>query len=277
MSKRTKKNLCILLIIAAVIAVIAVPQHISETVNSEMSISALCDNKPLYAAHRGLSALYPQNTIPAFEGAAKAGFYAFECDVHTTSDGEWVVIHNDTVDAMTDAEDEVESFTLSQLREMNIDAGNGIENYKNLKIPTLEETLSVCDEYDIVPIIEIKKCDVKYYQSFIELLEKHNLIDKVVIISFDFDYLVELQKYNSDIELMYLLRKVDKASVDKCIENGKIGIDFKYQNYILSASALRYAKENGLSLGAWTVDNTIASDFMNFIGVEFVTTIRILP
>ena len=45
-------------------------------------------------AHRGLSAVAPENTLPAFEKAGEAKFYGVECDVHITSDGEWVIMHN---------------------------------------------------------------------------------------------------------------------------------------------------------------------------------------
>jgi len=166
MSKKAKKIFAAILIIAAILAIIIVPQHISKTVSSDLSISKRTDNEPLYVAHRGLSALYPQNTVPAFQAAGENGYYAFECDVHTTSDGEWVVIHNDTVDDMTDGEGEVESFTLDEIKKLNIDNGNGIKNHNGLKMPTLEETLAVCDNSDIVPIIELKNVILSIFRVF---------------------------------------------------------------------------------------------------------------
>lgn len=277
MKNKTKRNLAIILAVVAVLAIIIVPQKISATVSSDMSVAAAVSKKPNYVAHRGLSALEPQNTMPAFKAAAEAGFYGYEFDIHTTSDGQWVVIHNDTVDAMTDGKGEVESFTFEELQKLTIDSGNGIENHENLKIPTLEETLSICDDYDIVPVIEIKKCDVQYLPQFVQMLEEHDLIKKAVVISFSFDYLLELQKVNSEIELMYLAKRPDKKIVDMCVENGNIGIDFKFENYILCIGALNYAKDKGLHLGAWTVDDTISSDIMRAAGVELITTNRILP
>ncbi|MCM1545080.1 MAG: hypothetical protein NC110_07270 [Ruminococcus sp.] len=275
--KKSKKVLAVLLVIVAVIAVVAIPQRISKTVTSSLSISSLTKNEPLYAAHRGLSALHPQNTVPAFEAAVEAGFYAFECDVHTTSDGEWVVIHNDTVDAMTDGEGEVESFSLEEIRKLKIDSGNGIENYTDLKVPTLEETLSVCDGNDIVPIIELKKCDVKYFPSFLEALEKHDLLKKVVIISFTFDYLTELQKLNPDLKMMYLIKTPTKETVDMCVEHGNMGIDFYGTNLIACTGAIKYAKEKGLEVGAWTIDNTLSMDVLRMAGIDLITTNRIIP
>ena len=274
---KSKKAIAVLIILIIIGSVLILPQTVSDTVSSELSVSQRLGKEPLYAAHRGLSSLYPQNTTPAFEAAAKAGFYAFECDVHTTADGQLVVIHDDTVDKMTDGEGEIENYTFEELMKLNIDSGNGIENYNNLKIPTLEETLSVCDKYDIVPIIELKKLDVKYLPDLYEALRQHKLERKAVLISFNFDYLLEMRKIDKDIEMMYLVKIFNKETVDKCKENGNIGIDFKYQDTIFNISSLKYAKKQGLKIGAWTVDNTIYADIMRLAGAQLITTNRIIP
>ncbi len=277
-TKKIKKLLAAIIVIAAAAAVIILPQIVTKTVSGSLAVSShIGDNRPVYAAHRGLSSLYPQNTIPAFEAAKKEGFYAFEFDIHTTADGKWVVIHNDTVDAMTDGKGEVESFTLDEIKKLNIDAGNGIENYSGLKIPTLEETLDVCKESDIIPIIEIKKCDIAYIPDFMNTLKERGLTEKAVIISFDFDYLKEVRKLDADIKMMYLVNEVTKDTVDMCVENGNIGIDFGKKKMLSGIGAVKYAKEMGLEIGAWTVDDTITADFLAAIGVNIITTNRIIP
>ena len=56
-------------------------------------------------AHRGLftqDQSVPENSIPAFEAAARAG-YGIELDVQFTQDKRLVVFHDDTVDRMTSA------------------------------------------------------------------------------------------------------------------------------------------------------------------------------
>ncbi|MBQ8029201.1 MAG: hypothetical protein IJ262_07320 [Clostridia bacterium] len=277
MTKRIKLLIVAVIIAAVVSSAIIVPQYLSETVKSDISFSARTNNEPLYVAHRGLSSLCPQNTLPAFEAAAEYGFYGYELDVHTTADGKWVVIHNDTVDSMTNGEGEVEKFTFDEIRKLKIDSGNGIENHRNLQIPTLEESLEICKRSNIIPFIEIKKCDVKYMQGFIEILNKFGIREKCVVISFNFDYLLEVQKYSPETELMYLISKPTMEAVDRCAENGKIGFDFNYKKAYMRPGVIKYAKEKGLKLGAWTVDNTIDCDLMRAFGVEIITTNRILP
>ena len=58
-------------------------------------------SKPLIIAHRGASALAPENTMAAFELAIKQGARAFELDTMLTSDGIPVVIHDHTLDRTT--------------------------------------------------------------------------------------------------------------------------------------------------------------------------------
>jgi glycerophosphoryl diester phosphodiesterase len=75
----------------------------------------------LFFAHRGGSALAPENTLVAFEKGLSYGADAIELDVHPTRDGELVVIHDDTLDRTTDGSGRVSGFTLADLRQF--DAG----------------------------------------------------------------------------------------------------------------------------------------------------------
>lgn len=279
MKKKSKLKiaLTVILLLALTVVGIMVPHMYIPKIDSGISVSMHTKKAPLLVAHRGLSGLYPQNTIPAFEAAKDYGYYGYELDIHTTKDGEWVVIHNDTVDAMTDGEGEVSSFTLEEIRKLKIDSGNGIENYEDLSVPTLEEALEISTGSDIVPVIEIKNCDTKYLPSLYSILEKYSLINKAVIISFTREYLQKYRELDKDTPMFLLATTPEKQDVDWCLENGNTGLNFFYMNYYKSHGAVSYAKEKGLRLAAWTVDNTVYMDFMVLIGVEIITTNKILP
>lgn len=89
-----------------------------------------------YFAHRGLHGSgVPENSLPAFDLAASAG-YGIELDVHVTKDGKAVVFHDDTLARMCGAEGSVEDHTLDELRALRL-AGT------DERIPTFEEVLSV--------------------------------------------------------------------------------------------------------------------------------------
>ena len=72
-------------------------------------------------AHRGASAYAPENTLPAFDMAARQGADAFELDVRLTKDGAAVVIHDATLERTTGMTGPVRARNLAELR--SADAG----------------------------------------------------------------------------------------------------------------------------------------------------------
>ena len=52
-------------------------------------------------AHRGSKGTHPENTMAAFQEAAEIGAEGIEFDVHLSSDGELVIIHDETLDRTT--------------------------------------------------------------------------------------------------------------------------------------------------------------------------------
>lgn len=278
--KKIRKLISTLFTLALLIIIIVVLPAIPDTLGSGLMVSMHTDSAPKLIAHRGLSSLYPQNTLPAFHGAAKYGFEAFELDIHTTKDGEWVVIHNDTVDDMTDGEGEVAELTLEEILKLNIDNGNGIEEEEikslALRIPTLRQALDVCKEWDITPVIEIKNCDTSYLPDLKVMLDEYGLSDTAAIISFTKEYLEIYRELDKDIEILYLSHDPTKEDIDWCAEQD-FGINFNHKCLYKCFSAIKYAREKGITIAAWTVDNTIYADIMVLFGAEYITTNKILP
>ncbi|NND09146.1 MAG: glycerophosphodiester phosphodiesterase [Saprospiraceae bacterium] len=93
-------------------------------------------------AHRGAMATHPENTLVAFQAAIDHGAHMIEFDVHLTSDGELVIIHDNSVDRTTDGQGTVAEMSLEELR--SLDAGSWISSeFKGEKVPTLAETLAM--------------------------------------------------------------------------------------------------------------------------------------
>lgn len=284
MKKKTKSVIKKIFIVFAVIIIslilILVPCKVATTVSDGFSLSSHFKSAPLLVAHRGFSSIRPENTHSAFLAAAEAGFDGYEFDLHTTKDGEWVVIHDDTVDKMTDGTGNVEDFTLDEILKLTIDAGNGTEHLENLVerpcIPTLDEALYYADEYDIFPVIEIKKCDMQYLSDLKAYLDETGLSEKAVIISFTKEYLEEYRRLDSDAQIYWLSTDFTKEDVDWCIGNN-FGINFHNMLLYKYADAVLYAKKQGVKLAAWTVDNTVFKDVMVLFGVDVITTNKITP
>lgn len=280
MKSKTKKRIAVffitLLCVALAVVGIMVPHMYMTTVSDSLSISSHTSHQPLMVAHRGFSAIAPQNSIPAIEKAIEHGFDGCEFDIHNTKDGKWVVIHDDTVDDMTDGQGNVADFTLEEIRKLKLDSGNGIEDYENLQVPTLEEVLEILAKSEVTPVIEIKGCDVKQLPSLKKILEKYGLEEKAELISFTREYLEAYKAVDPDAQMMLLTRVMTEDDVNWCVENGVDTISFHYFEFIKGIKGYRLAKEKGLRLSAWTVDNTVYKDVMVLFGAEVITTNKLL-
>ena len=91
-------------------------------------------------AHRGDWGLAPENTVPAFVGAAKAGAQQVELDVQKTKDGKLVVMHDLTVDRTTTGSGAVKDLTFDEIRSFSIKTDPSFP-YAEIKVPTFEEAL----------------------------------------------------------------------------------------------------------------------------------------
>lgn len=79
----------------------------------------------LFCAHRGVSALMPENTLPAFAAALALGADEIEFDVRMTRDGKMVVSHDGTLERISDGKGNVSDHTLAELRQLNIGLKHG--------------------------------------------------------------------------------------------------------------------------------------------------------
>ena len=162
-------------------------------------------------AHRGCSRLYPENTLLAFEKAAAVqGLTGIELDIHLTRDGRMVVCHDERVDRTTDGTGEIRSFSLIELKQLKIDAGNG--RYE--QIPTIEEVLDLLDgrmRDGLLLNIELKNNVFPYEgmeEKIVELIHSRGLRDRVVYSSFSALSLERLRGIDPDAEIGILDTKV---------------------------------------------------------------------
>lgn len=273
--KTIKRIIIFILILTVIAGALTAYFKFRPTINVKYSLSALTDKEYYLTAHRGLSSIAPENTGVALAEAGKAGYYAAEFDIMPTKDGVWVLMHDDTLDRTTDGEGEVSSYTYSELLEFNIDSGNGIEKYPDLKITTLEEALDICEEYSMRAMIEIKGGEAEDMPAVLEIVKAHNLKNEPLIIDFNSERVEALRKADSEIELWYLVSSIDTEDIDFAKANSTaLAFNFgKIRNYTM----LDEAKDAGIKLAAWTVDWLPIMDILTAFDVKYITTNRILP
>lgn len=114
-------------------------------------------------AHRGCSMEYPENTLEAFEAAAKLpGLAGIELDVQFTKDRHIVVFHDENVSRVTNGTGNIRDYTLAELKKLEICS----KDHQISRIPTLEEVLKLlkpyCEEKKILINIELKTSVIRY-------------------------------------------------------------------------------------------------------------------
>ena len=96
--------------------------------------------KIVAVGHRGAKKFAPENTLVAHEAAFAMGARAVEFDIRCTKDGEFVLIHDATVNRTTNGRGKVKDMTLAEIKAL--DAGSYMgPQYKDVRIPTLREAL----------------------------------------------------------------------------------------------------------------------------------------
>ena len=78
-----------------------------------------------FCAHRGLSALMPENTLPAFAAALAFGAQEIEFDVRLTKDYQLIVSHDGTLERISDGCGQLCDYTLADLKKLNIGIKHG--------------------------------------------------------------------------------------------------------------------------------------------------------
>ena len=141
--------------------------------------------KKMLIAHRGLSATYPENTLPAFEQALRLDVDAIEFDVHMSRDGELVITHDDRIDRCSNGTGRVRDLTFEELR--RLDFGNWkAPEFAGTRIPTLTEVLDLVEERrpGLYLCVELKEDDCVCARKVIRELERRNRLGNCSIISF---------------------------------------------------------------------------------------------
>ncbi len=162
-------------------------------------------------AHRGASSYAPENTFAAFDLAIVMGARHIELDVHLTSDGHVVVIHDDTVDRTTDGSGPVTNHTLAALQ--TLDAGSWLRHeFTGERIPTFDDVL---DRYKgrAHVHVEIKGQSTQLAHRTADLIRKHGMVGETTITSFQSERLEETRAYARELATGWLVNDVTDAAI----------------------------------------------------------------
>ena len=241
--------------------------------------------RPLVIAHRGYSAMAPENTLLSFERGVASGADMVELDYHHSKDGQLVVLHDYTLDRTTDATNrwggrglKIADKTLAELKQL--DAGKWFKHPQTgVALPTLGEALDVIQRGSVT-LIERKAGDAA---ACVKLLNDRQLVNQVVVQAFDWDYLRDYHRLEPRQVLGALgppgtkngkkLTDAEKAlSVAWLDEIKATGARAAVWNKQVDAASVKAAHDRGLKVWVYTINDLATAQQLFAVGVDGIIT-----
>ena len=224
-------------------------------------------------AHRGASGYAPENTLEAFALAIRQGADGIELDVQLSSDGIPVVIHDETIDRVTEKTGYVKDYTLQELKELTV-LKDKFPAYGQSKIPTLKEVLEAVKPSGIQVNIELKTgiywCpDIE--KKVAKIVEEAGMKDRIVYSSFNHYSVQRIKEIVPDAETAYLYSDVI-LNVEGYAKRTNVDGLHPAVYHVKMADFLEEYKKSGLKVRVWTVNEEADMETLMKAGITAVIT-----
>jgi glycerophosphoryl diester phosphodiesterase len=221
----------------------------------------------LTIAHRGASALYPENTLRAFVAAADLGADMCEFDVRMTRDGEVVVIHDATVNRTTDGRGRVAAMSAAALGRLDAGVRFGAK-FRGERVPTLAEVAETLGDRGCAIDVELKARGLE--ARVCEILRGCAAAASAIVSSFDWEQLKIVARHDPGLRLALLGEKTPSAMLEAAQAMRAFAIAPRFD--IADAALCAQAHRRGLAVYVWTVDEASAMRKMSAAGVDGIMT-----
>ncbi|WP_372880369.1 glycerophosphodiester phosphodiesterase [Psychromonas sp.] len=210
--------------------------------------------KPLIIGHRGTPSLLPENSLEGAIKACQLGVDAIEYDIQLSADKQIVAMHDENVKRTTNGYGLIEKMTLAEIKNLRItDRGKTTE----FLVPTLEELFAQFANTSLIHFIEIKSNNPEIIQPLKAAIEKYQLADRVVVISFKETQLSRMYDMIPEIPVGFLSdyqasQKTDQNLQQILTATQKFSSTFNPDYKNLTAETMEAAKHRGTTFWTWT-------------------------
>lgn len=198
-------------------------------------------------AHRGASGYAPENTVAAFDLAVEMDARGIETDLRVTRDGVVVLVHDATVDRITDGRGRVAALRFAELQ--HLDAGRWFHSrFGGLRIPDLRSFLK---RYAGRTRLELELKVGEAVEAAIDEVQRVGMWDGVVFTSFRYTVLEAVRRRARWAQVGWLVPRINREAVAAVAALGGVQICPRAQT--LTAEAVCLAHHSGLRVRAWGV------------------------
>lgn len=221
-------------------------------------------------AHRGLSGIETENTNAAFTAAGNRSYYGIETDVHRTSDGHFVVVHDKNLKRIAGEDIEVETTVLDKLQSIVLFDKDGSRSRVDLRLGTLQDYLKICKKYEKHCVLELKSDFTDgEISKIIDIIKECGYLERVTFISFTYSNLKKVRAICPKQSAQFLFSDITAELIDTLVKD-KLDVDLNYKSLTKETVSLLHSK--GLAVNCWTVDNKDTAEKLCEWGVDFITT-----
>jgi len=217
-------------------------------------------------AHRGAWKLnnFPQNSIASLKQAIALKCTGSEFDVRMTADDSLIINHDPHFNDLV-----IESTNYDDLATFKLSNGE--------KLPTLREYIlaGITNNQSTRLVCEIKPSEISKERGqliatkVVDLFRQLKAQHMVAYISFDYDILKKIIELNPTAKTQYL---EDNKSIEQLKSDGISGADYYFWSYKDHPELIESAKKQGLTLNAWTINETADMDWLITHNFDFITT-----
>jgi len=240
--------------------------------------------RPRVFGHRGASGVAPENTLPSFALATALGADYLELDVHATSDGEIVVLHDPLLDRTTNGEGPVRTWRWRDVAALDAgwhfthDGRSFPYRGQGVRVPRLAEVLAAhpAQRFNI----EIKQGDPPIVAATLDVLRRAGALERTLLAAEHDDVMSAIRAAVGGAVATGMSVGDVVAFVDRLLRDdwsgyappgaalqvppAHEGID------IVTAASVAAAHRAGLEVHVWTINEAAEIDRLLDLGVDGV-------
>lgn len=224
-------------------------------------------------AHRGASRYAPENTMAAFCKAHELGCFYIECDIAFSKDGVPFIFHDNYLNRTTNGKGKVSQLTWQQIN--SLDAGSWFSpDYAGEKLVSLKQLLDWHQKTGKMINLEIKPIKTALLNEYLDVIL--NEVGRVthsqglIFSSFQAEILKRLHVIGQAVPYALLATRWHKKHVMVASEAGCSQLNVAQHS--LSHSAVAFTHEQGLKVGAYTVNEVLRAQQLKEHGVDAIFT-----
>ena len=224
----------------------------NESVKVKRTYTIVYDSYVQFIGHAGC--YYGlMNSEEAFINAGKRGYQLVECDLKQTSDGVFVLSHDDDFNGTA-----INSITYANLKNITKTATRGGVSYTTT-ICTLERYLEICKEYGMIAVIELKSSNgitnssQARMQALMNEIEKCGMLEQVVFLGSQYNCLIWVKEHGYDyIPCQYLVNSIESSDVLNRCNTYDLDISFNVDGGSNTEEWIMRYIDAGHKVSCWT-------------------------